>query len=238
MTPRVKFDPALLPERPDLSFEIELWKKGATLVAGIDEAGRGALAGPVAVGAVVLPGEQVDLMSRLGGIRDSKIMTPAEREHWAAEIKKVALAWGVGFASNTEIDHMGIVPATLLASQRALGALNVTPAHLLVDYLLLTGQAIPQTSLVRGDARSLSIASASILAKTERDAVLIEMDKIHPGYGFARNKGYATHAHRLAVRELGPCPVHRRSFEPVCEYDSLFPPKMSIPAKDADGSND
>jgi ribonuclease HII len=227
MTPRIKFDLTLLPERPDLRFEIALWEQGITLVAGIDEAGRGALAGPVAAGAVVLPSKQPDVFNLLSGVRDSKVMSPAERAHWAAEIKAIAVAWGVGLAEPGEIDQLGIVPATCLAAARALNALGLTPEHLLVDYLTLPDVSVPQTPLVKGDARVLSIAAASILAKTARDALLVELEQTYPGYGFARHKGYATQTHRQAIRALGPCAVHRRTFAPVCDYDSLFPPESS-----------
>lgn len=224
MTPRFKFNPALLPERPNLVFEIALWKQGITLVAGVDEAGRGALAGPVAAGAVVLPSDQPDLMNQLCGVRDSKVMTPADRCTWAAQIKTIAVAWGVGMAGPEEIDRMGIVPATCLAATRALQHLGLSPEHLLVDYLTLPGVDVPQTPLVKGDARALSIAAASILAKTARDNVLVELDQFFPGYSFASNKGYATQTHRQAINVLGPCAVHRRTFAPVSYFDSLFPP--------------
>lgn len=224
MTPRFKFNPALLPERPNLAFEITLWEQGLTLVVGLDEAGRGALAGPVSAGAVVLPSDQPDLMNRLSGVRDSKVMTPAARNIWAEEIKTVAVAWCVGMAEPEEIDQLGIVPATCLAATRALQQLGISPEHLLVDFLTLPGERVPQTPLIKGDARSLSVAAASILAKTARDALLVELDQTFPGYGFANHKGYATKMHRHAIITLGPCRVHRRSFAPVSEFDSLFPP--------------
>ena len=225
MTPRHKFDPALLPERPNLAFEQELWKKGLQAIAGVDEAGRGALAGPVAAGAVVLPHDRPDLADCLNGVRDSKEMTPKNRQTWAEAIKDIALAWKVGFASAAEIDRLGIVPATYLAASRALAGLGRPAEHLLVDYLTLPEVGVGQTPLVKGDARSLSIASASILAKTERDALLVAMEGDYPGYGFCRNMGYATEEHRTAIQALGPCKQHRRSFSPVVDYFSLFPPK-------------
>ena len=224
MTPRQKFDLSLLPERPDLSFERELWGKGVRLVAGVDEAGRGALAGPVAAGAVVLPGDVLDLEEKLLGVRDSKVMTPKDRQTWAQAIKMIALAWAVGMASAREIDDLGIVPATCLAAARALAQLEVTVEHILVDYITLPDVDIGQTPLVKGDARSLSIASAAILAKTTRDAQLVDIDSEYPGYEFARNKGYGTEAHRSAIKRLGPCDQHRRTFSPVRDYFSLFPP--------------
>lgn len=228
MMGRLKFNPALLPERPDLTFEEVLWHQGLTQVAGVDEAGRGALAGPVAAGAVVLPNNQPDVMARLHGVRDSKVMTAVERTDWAAVIKDTAIAWGVGMASADEIDRFGIVPATCLAASRALECLGIPPQHLLVDYLTLPAVDLPQTPLVKGDARSLSIAAAAILAKTERDALLIDLDEAFPGYHFAKNKGYGTLVHRQAISTLGPCCQHRRTFSPVSEYDSLFPPQGKL----------
>lgn len=225
MTPREKFDLSLLPERPDLTFEIELWGKGLRWIAGVDEAGRGAIAGPVAAGAVVLPHDVPDLAEKLEGVQDSKVMTPRDREVWAVAIKKTAVAWGVGFASKDEIDQIGIVPATCLAASRALAKLTCSIEHILVDYLTLPGVEASQTPLVKGDARSLSIAAASVLAKTTRDALLIELDGKYPDYHFESNKGYATEAHLRAIDALGPCDQHRCSFSPVAEYYSLFPPE-------------
>lgn len=226
MMPRLKFNPAHLPERPDLAFEGSLWRQGLIWVSGVDEAGRGALAGPVAAGAVVLPHDRTDLMAQLKGVRDSKVMTPAQRDQWAGEIKGISVAWSVGMASADEIDRLGIVPATCLAASRALERLGIAPQHLLVDYLTLPDAGCPQTPLVKGDARSLSIASAAILAKTARDAVLVRLDQDFPGYHFAQNKGYATKAHRQAIHTLGPCDAHRCTFSPVSAYGSLFPPQV------------
>jgi ribonuclease HII len=206
-----KFDLSTLPPSPDLTFEIALWSQGVRLIAGVDEAGRGALAGPVAAGAVILP-VNPDLGSILSGVRDSKQMSPAKREVWAERVHNVACGYAVGFASHDKIDALGIVPATRLAVQRALETLMVQPQHLLVDFLDLPETPIPQTSLVKGDQRSLSIAAASVLAKTERDALLRQLDLLYPGYGFAQHKGYCTLAHQLALAKLGPSPIHRLSF--------------------------
>ncbi len=206
------FDLNLLPPEPDLSFEMALWKAGMTVVAGIDEAGRGALAGPVAAGAVILPPDET-IMSCLSGVRDSKQLSAEQREKAREKILGHAIAYGVGFATSQEIDQIGILPATRLAIQRALACLELAPAHLLLDYLLLPDVQIPQTALIKGDCRSLSIAAASILAKTSRDAVLRELELTYPGYGFASHKGYGTQAHRAALRRLGACPIHRLSFE-------------------------
>jgi ribonuclease HII len=219
MAPRVKFDMSLVPARPDLQFELKLWKSGLRLVAGVDEAGRGALLGPVAAGAVVLPHDLPDLFNRLEGVRDSKEMTPADRERWAGVIKETALSWAVGYATAAEIDRIGIAPATCLAAGRALSALAVAVDHILIDYIKLPDVPTPQTALVKGDARSLSIAAASILAKTERDARLVALDAAYPGYALASNKGYATIAHRTAIASLGPCALHRHTFAPIASRD-------------------
>ena len=213
--PRMKFDLSLIPARPDLQFETELWKAGLRLVAGVDEAGRGALIGPVAAAAVVLPCDRPDLFDKLEGVRDSKEMKPEERDYWAVEIKSTAVAWAVGFASAAEIDQIGIAPATRLAAGRALGQLSMEVEHILIDYITLPEVTTPQTPLIKGDARSLTIAAASVLAKTGRDAILVAMDAEFPGYGLAQNKGYATVAHRAAIANLGPCAQHRHSFAPI-----------------------
>jgi ribonuclease HII len=210
----VRLDPALIPAAPDLRFEAPLWEASVLRVAGIDEAGRGAWAGPVAAGAVVLP-RAVDLPQRLCGVRDSKQMTPAQREHWAVEIRAAALDWGIGFASAAEIDAIGILPATRLAVRRALENLAFPPQHLLVDFLALPEIELPQLALVKGDQRSLSIACASVLAKTARDALLVGFDHDYPGYGFALHKGYGTRAHQAALARLGPTSIHRMSFAPL-----------------------
>jgi ribonuclease HII len=207
-----KFDLSQLPPAPDLSFESALWQAGILRVAGIDEAGRGALAGPVCAAALILP-VQPNLQAALCGVRDSKQMTPAAREHWAVCLRQIALAYGVGFASAQEIDEIGIAPATRLAIQRALQEMALTPEHLLVDYLELPEIHLPQTPLVKGDARALSIAGASVLAKTARDALMRQLDEQYPGYGLAVHKGYGTQAHRQALARLGPSAIHRRSFQ-------------------------
>jgi ribonuclease HII len=206
------FDRSLIPPEPDLSFENILWQGGLSVIAGIDEAGRGALAGPVAAAAVILPPDPC-MIHTLKGVRDSKQMTAAQRQAARELILRHAHAWGVGFASPGEIDRLGIVPATRLAAWRAVDELIIPPVHLLLDYLFLPDVPVPQTALVKGDCRSLSIAAASILAKTSRDALLVELDRQYPGYGFATHKGYGTLVHREALQHLGPSPVHRLSFE-------------------------
>jgi ribonuclease HII len=207
----LKFDRALIPSSPNLDFECALWSENIQYIAGIDEAGRGALAGDVAAAAVIFP-PHITLLQVLAGVRDSKQMTPLQREHWAGAIRQEAIGWGVGLASSVEIDHLGIAPATRLAIQRALQALPLSPQHLLVDYLKLPECAIPQTPLVKGDARSLSIAAASVLAKTARDELMRHYDRQFPGYGFARHKGYGTTGHRAAIMQMGASPLHRHSF--------------------------
>jgi len=200
-----------LPGFPTIEFEKAFWQGGFFGVAGIDEAGRGAWAGPVCAAAVILPPDP-SLSRILNGVRDSKLMTPLRREYWAPRIHEIALAWGVGFASNEEIDTLGIVPATKLAARRALEALSQNPDYLLTDYLVFPELVIPQTALVKGDQRSLSVAAASVLAKTARDARLREVELEYPGYGFARHKGYGTRQHRAGIAQMGLCAIHRKSF--------------------------
>jgi ribonuclease HII len=198
---------------PDLSYEKKLWF-AYKYIAGLDEAGRGALAGPVCVGAVILPDDNPLLMRTLSGVRDSKQLTPRQRDQLAPRIKEIARAWGVGFASADEIDSLGIVPATRLAASRALEAMSFFPDFLLTDFRLeLPELDISQTALVKGDQRSLSIASASILAKTARDKLMVELELQYPQYGFARHKGYGTLAHRRLIAKLGFSPSHRKTFQ-------------------------
>jgi ribonuclease HII len=194
---------------PTLEFEQNLWNDGFTRIAGIDEAGRGAWAGPVAAAVVILPADP-SLTRTLNRVRDSKLMTPLARETWAPRIKESAAGWGVGFASPEEIDSLGIVPATKLAATRALE--NLLPDYLITDYLIFPEIDLPQTALVKGDQRSLSVAAASVLAKTARDALMHKLDGQYPGYGFARHKGYGTHLHQEAIKKLKRCEIHRMSF--------------------------
>ncbi len=207
-----RIDHSLLPESPDFSFEAVLWEQGIQYIAGLDEVGRGALAGPVAAAAVVLPAG-ASTTAALIGIKDSKQLTAEQREKWSASIRNIAVAWEVGLASNAEIDAMGIVPATQLAMRRAINRLRVRVEYILIDYVHLSEVVIPQESLVKGDERSISIASASIVAKVARDAILCDLDCQYPGYGFAQNKGYGTQAHRIALSKQGLTPVHRRCFQ-------------------------
>jgi ribonuclease HII len=199
---------------PTLAYEQDLWKAGFTRIAGIDEAGRGAWAGPVCAAVVILPPDPT-LTRTLDRVRDSKLMTPQARQAWAPRIREVALAWAVGYASAQEIDALGILPSTRLASTRALLSLSpasFSPDYLLTDYLIFPNIELPQTALVKGDRLSLSVAAASVLAKTSRDADMCGMDNWYPGYGFARHKGYGTSLHRQALLQFGRCEIHRKSF--------------------------
>jgi ribonuclease HII len=199
---------------PNTSFESALWESGLLRVAGLDEAGRGALAGPVAVGAVILPNNKTLLSETLAGVRDSKQMTPLERDLLAPRIKETALTWSVAFASAEEIDLRGIIQATRLAALRALHWLTIFPQYLLTDFRLELPQLdISQTALVKGDALCLSIAAASVLAKTARDELMRELDSQYHGYGLGKHKGYGTQTHRLAMKRLGLSPIHRKSFQ-------------------------
>ena len=198
---------------PDLHYEREFWQAGFKYIAGLDEAGRGALAGPVAAAVVILPNDDPHLARTLSGARDSKQMTPLARARLTPRIKATALCWGVGFASSREIDTLGIVASTRLAALRALESITIIPDYLLTDFRLeLPELDIPQTALVRGDQQSLSIAAASILAKTARDKHMRELDGQYSEYGFARHKGYGTLKHREMIAQMGHCPIHRKSF--------------------------
>lgn len=215
--------------RKMLRFEQGLWSAGLVRVAGIDEAGMSPLAGPVYAAAVVLPPG-----TRIADVDDSKKLDAQERERLAVEIKASAAAWAVGFATVEEIDTLNIYWAGLLAMKRAVEGLGAAPEHLLIDARRLKDVAIPQERIVKGDARSLSIAAASILAKTARDAKMRELDEAHPGYGFAQHKGYPVKAHLAALGRLGACAVHRRSFGPVRVALGLPPLHAEEPPPETD----
>lgn len=204
--------------RPDLTLEFCLKGSGVVRVAGLDEAGRGAWAGPVVAAAVMLPLERFDLANLLQGVRDSKQMTPQQREQWSLVILNCAVDVGFGIAPPEEVDHVGLMAATHLAMHRALRELDPTPQHLLVDHLRLPDLEVPQTPVTKGDASVLSIAAASVLAKVHRDALMRGYAQSFPGYGFSQHKGYGTQGHRRAIRELGPCAIHRLSFSPLTGY--------------------
>ncbi len=207
---------------PTLDFETALWKKGFLFIAGIDEAGRGAWAGPVSAGAVILPADP-DILTRLEGVRDSKLMTPAEREQMFDVITANTAAWAVGKADASEIDRIGILNATKNAMKRAIEGLGRQPDHLLIDFVRLHDVTIPQTGIKHGDMLSLSIACASVLAKVTRDRYMRgEAAALYPQYGFDRHKGYGTKLHQQALAKFGPCPIHRRSFRPLADDLTLF----------------
>jgi ribonuclease HII len=202
-----------------LRFERELWEQGLHLIAGIDEAGMAPLAGPVVAAAVILP-----LHYKLPGLDDSKkIPDERKRSDLALVIKRDAVCWAVGRAEVEEIDSLNIYHAGLLSMRRAMEGLQPKPEYLLVDARTIPHCEIPQKGIIHGDALSASIAAASIIAKTTRDAHMIEMDRIYAGYGFASHKGYPTIEHLNALRTLGPLPIHRRSFGPVREALRLDP---------------
>ena len=193
-----------------LRFERELWEQGCLLVAGIDEAGRGPLAGPVMAAACVLP-----VKFYLPGLNDSKQLTANQREQLYDRIKEQALDYAVAMAEPAEIDRFNILQATKLAMRRAVDGLRQRPHHLLIDGAQLIQVPVPQSGIVDGDALSASIAAASILAKVTRDRLMMELHTLYPVYGFAQNKGYGTKQHMQALRLYGPSPIHRRSFAPV-----------------------
>ena len=202
-----------------LRYERELWQRDIRLIAGIDEAGMSPLAGPVSAAAVVL-----EVGWRAPHVNDSKQLDPREREELAALIRREARAFAVAFVEPQEIDRLNIYWAGILAMRRAVEALGVRPEHLLIDARRLRDLPIEQTRIVKGDELSLSIAAASILAKTERDTRMIAYDRQYPAYGFAKHKGYPVRQHMAALAKHGPCPIHRRSFAPVQASERREPP--------------
>jgi len=208
-----------------LRYERELWETGLSRIAGVDEAGMSPLAGPVVAAAVILP---VDC--RLVGVDDSKKLDAETRDELAVEIKGCAIAWGIGVCEPEEIDRLNIYHAGLLAMHRAVRSLDPVAEALLVDARRVPDVTVRQQAIIKGDAKSLSIAAASILAKTTRDRRMVELDREWPGYGLAQHKGYPVAAHIEALERLGACPIHRRSFTPVrkvlgleAEQTELFP---------------
>ena len=206
---------------PTLARETRHWQLGRRRVAGVDEAGRGALAGPVVAAAVVVP-TGASLCGIWAAVRDSKQLKPAVRATLAAAIRQDALAWGVGAVPALEIDRIGIAPATRRAMQLAVAALDPQPHMLIIDWVRLPAVSLPQESFARADALSASVAAASILAKVHRDEQMVELDRTYPGYGFASHKGYGTRSHVAALAEQGPCPEHRHSFAPIARPRTLF----------------
>lgn len=199
---------------PTFEFENSLWQQGYSALAGIDEVGRGCLAGPVVAGAVILPARFE--IETLHGVRDSKQMTEAQRERMNAVIQKVAVSVGIGEASAEEIDEKGISAATKLAMMRAVASLSPTPDYFLVDAVKLTGT--PCTAIIHGDALVMSIAAASVAAKCYRDHLMRELAKLYPGYGFEKHVGYGVPKHIEALNALGITPIHRKSFRPVSDF--------------------
>ena len=177
------------------------------VIAGIDEAGRGPLAGPVAAGACILPADH-DILY----LNDSKKLSAKKRDMLFDQIKEEALAWSVGLVDSARIDEINILQATYEAMRLAISQLKVPPTVLVNDAVTIPGIQIPQVPVIKGDAKCISIAAASILAKVTRDRIMEEMDEKYPEYGFAKHKGYGTREHMDAIREFGPCPIHRRSF--------------------------
>ena len=212
--------------RCTLRFEKAAWQKGASMVAGVDEVGRGSLFGPVVAAAVILHPED-----RIRGLKDSKLLPRETRERLAAAIRKRAIALAIAAVDHVKIDAVNIYQASRLAMQRAVEQLSVTPDHLLVDAMTLDCDC-PQTRIIYGDALSASIAAASIIAKVERDSMMRDFDTAYPGYDLASNKGYGTPKHVRALRDLGPTPLHRRSFAPVWNAEH---PQEELFVEDAEG---
>ncbi len=211
-----------------LQFEQRLWGRGVEWVAGVDEAGRGCLAGPVVAAAVILPPD-----AELPGLDDSKKLSPRRREGLFDAIRAQALAASIAQVDAEEIDRLNILQASLKAMREALNTLQTAPQHVLVDGHVRPGSAFEETALVDGDARSLSIAAASVLAKVHRDRLMVECDTHYPEYGFAGHKGYGSPDHMAALRTHGPCPLHRRSFAPVAEL--VQPPRSAAYASFVEG---
>lgn len=206
---------------PTLQQEKRLWQMGYTAIAGIDEAGRGALAGPVVAAAVIVPphSEREGIWAQ---VADSKLLSPAVRSALAVEIRKAALAWGVGAVSALSIDQIGIAAATRQAMVQAVAALATPADYLLIDWVKLKTLNIPQESFTKADRHIVSVAAASILAKTHRDQLLIDLQQTYPLYGFDRHKGYGTAAHLAALTCHGPCAEHRHTFAPIAQTVTLF----------------
>ncbi len=202
---------------PTFQFERRFWERGFAKVAGVDEAGRGCWAGPVTAGAVIFPADE-SAAGRLAGVRDSKQLTPHQREALLPVIQQNSWSWAAGWATNVEIDAYGIVPATRLAMLRAIRSLLIQPQALLIDAVQLPAVAVPQDSMKFGDALSLSIAAASIIAKVFRDRWMAAADTRYPGYGFSQHKGYGTRQHQQALKDLGASALHRMSFRPLQDH--------------------
>jgi ribonuclease HII len=199
----------------DLRYEFTLYAQGYQRIVGLDEAGRGAWAGPVVAGAVILPLDRFDLARALEGVTDSKQVSPARREELLPRILDIALAASMGYATHIEIDTYGIVPATRLAMKRAIEGLTIPPDALLTDAMQIPEIPLPCTPLIKGDQKSLSIAAASIIAKVSRDQFMNTLDETFPQYGFMIHKGYGTELHQDALKRYGPTRIHRMTFAPI-----------------------
>jgi ribonuclease HII len=210
-------------QNPTLEEEMALYQQGYSFIAGLDEVGRGCLAGPVVAGAVILPRAE-NTLELFAGVNDSKQLSAAARERFYALIMQHALAIGIGVGSVEIIDERNILQATKYAMGLALKQLSPAPDALLLDAIYLPKVSLPQRSIIKGDARCLSIAAASIIAKVTRDRMMVELHQEYPAYGFQQHKGYGTPAHLAALREHGATPQHRRSFSPVSELFGLFSP--------------
>jgi len=200
-------------QAPSFAEEKRLEAQGYQLIAGIDEVGRGALAGPVVAAAVILP-SHINV-PWLNQIKDSKQLTPAKRELLSHHIYEIAISTGIGITPNNAVDELGIVKATRLAMKSAVEKLSPPPEFLLIDYMHLPGVPLPQAGITNGDALCFSIACASIIAKVWRDCLMAELDQAYPGYGLAQHKGYGTQKHLSCLCQLGPSPIHRQSFKPI-----------------------
>lgn len=200
---------------PTLDLELQLHQEGKSLVAGIDEVGRGPLAGPVMAGAVILAPDVYPNESWLGSIKDSKKLTALQRERASKVVHEKALCTSLGLAGPNEIDVLGIAKATRLAMLRAIKALPLRPQHLIIDFLTLEESNLPFTAVLGGDDKCYSIAAASIVAKVARDHLMVQANTLYPGYGFHIHKGYGTLQHLKSLQLLGPSPIHRFSFAPV-----------------------
>lgn len=199
--------------------ERKLWLEGLPYIAGIDEAGRGALAGPVVAAALILPRNFKAPWLKV--VKDSKQLTPPKREHFFGILQQAAIAIGVGIVSHQVIDDINILKATWLAMRQAVANLPLSPNHLLVDGTSIPNMTIPQTRMIDGDETSISIACASIIAKVTRDRMMVDLDKTHPGYGLAAHKGYGTEEHLASLSRLGASSIHRLTFAPVRDLNSL-----------------
>ena len=213
----LKYPKKRRPPRPNLSLESELLARDLRPVAGVDEAGRGPLAGPVVAAAVILPPGLTGGEEWLELLDDSKRLTPLQRERAFEAVERHALAWATGEVGPAEIDRIGIGNASLRAMLLAVSRLRLKPAYLLLDHIHVRQCPYPYDTVVKGDARSYSIAAASNVAKVTRDRIMGDYEKEYPGYSFGQHKGYATALHLERLRELGPCVIHRRSFAPVAQ---------------------